>query len=32
MAEALGCANTQQNEKQKREAVQQSYNPPVFSQ
>jgi hypothetical protein len=34
MADALavGCANAQQKEKQKREAVQQSYNPPVFPQ
>jgi len=32
LALALGCASTQQTEKQKREAAQQSYNPPVFPQ
>jgi hypothetical protein len=32
LALTLGCATTQQTEKQKREAAQQSYNPPVFPQ
>jgi hypothetical protein len=32
LALAVGCASTQQTEKQKREAAQQSYNPPVFPQ
>ena len=30
LALAVGCASTQQTEKQKLEAAQQSYNPPVF--
>jgi hypothetical protein len=32
LALALGCASTQQTEKQKREVAQESYNPPVFPQ